>query len=125
MAKGKQRTLDQFGIAESLGEIQTMAESDETGLQQQENEVTLIDNPEDFRIAIGQAAMNGEDYVEVSEKLFKYLVKNSKTRYLTYGDNGIKVYKVGTKQENDRIDKMTAEAYLEYEHKQKEAGINV
>ena len=124
MAKPRQRTLDQFGIAESLGELHTMPEIDEKVIDPTQAPA-IIDNPEDFRIAIGQAAMEGEDHVEVSEKLFKYLVKNSKTRYLTYGEQGIKVYKAGTKDENDKIDKMSAESYIEWEAKQKQAGLNV
>jgi hypothetical protein len=124
MAKPIKRTMDQFGIAESLGEIHTMPEIEEN-LLIPKDEITLIDNPEDFRMAVGQAAMNGEEYVEVSEKLFKYLLKNSKSRYLTYGDPGIKVYKVGTREENEKIDKMSADAFLEYDSKQKTAGLNV
>ena len=113
----KPKTMDEFGIAEAVGELNTLAEEFEPTKEAKE-ETNIIDNPEDFRIAIGQAEMNGEKFVEVSEKLFKYLVKNSKTRYITYGDGGIKVYKAGTKEENDYIDKLTAEQYIEYIAKQ-------
>ena len=113
----KPKTMDEFGIAEAVGELNTLAEEFEPTKEAKE-ELAVIDNPEDFRIAIGQAEMNGEKFVEVSEKLFKYLVKNSKTRYITYGDGGIKVYKAGTKEENDYIDKLTAEQYIEFIAKQ-------
>ena len=113
----KPKTMDEFGIAEAVGELNTLAGEFEPTKEAKE-ETNIIDNPEDFRIAIGQAEMNGEKFVEVSEKLFKYLVKNSKTRYITYGDGGIKVYKAGTKEENDYIDKLTAEQYIEYIAKQ-------
>lgn len=113
----KPKTMDEFGIAEAVGELNTLAEEFEPTKEAKE-ETNIIDNPEDFRIAIGQAEMNGEKFVEVSEKLFKYLVKNSKTRYITYGDGGIKVYKAGTKEENDYIDKLTAEQYIEFIAKQ-------
>lgn len=113
----KPKLTDEFGIAESLGEITTLDE-EITPAKAAIEEKGVIDNPEEFRIAIGQAEMSGEKYVEVSEKLFKYLVKNSKTRYITYGDGGIKVYKVGTKTECDYIESLTAEQYIDYMAKQ-------
>lgn len=110
----KPRLTDEFGIAESLGEIHTMPEEITKDVETKEEEVEVIDSPDAFRIAVGHAEMEGKNHIEVSERLFKYLVKNSKTRYITYGDGGIKVYKVGTKEENDKIDSMTAEQYIEY-----------
>lgn len=118
MAKKRQTTMDEFGIAESIGEIHTMPEIDEQ-IFEEKKEITTIDNPEEFRMAIGAAEMNGEEYVEVSEKLFKYLLKNSKSRYLTYGNGGIKVYLKGTKPENDKIDKMSAEQFVDYDGKRR------
>jgi len=118
MAKGRQRPTDEFGIAESLGEIVTMPEINEAVVETKEPP-TVIDNPEEFRMAIGQAQMAGEEYIEVGEKLFKYLLKNSKSKYLTYGDPGVKVYLQGTREKYDKEDNMTAEQFAEYEGKQK------
>jgi hypothetical protein len=78
----------------------------------------IIDSPEEFRLAIGQAQMEGEDSMEVGEKLFKYLLKNSKSPYLTYGDPGIKVYLAGTREKYEREDAMNAEAFMELKAKQ-------
>lgn len=125
MSKGKQRPTDEFGIAESLGQIQTMPEIEEKVLGIKEQS-TVIESPEDFRIAVGQAQMEGDEYIEVGEKLFKYLLKNSKSKYLTYGDPGIKVYLKGTREKYEREDKMSAEAFIGYEAKQKaESSSNV
>lgn len=118
MAKGRQRPTDEFGIAESLGEIVTMPEINEAVVETKEPP-TVIDNPEEFRMAIGQAQMAGEEYIEVGEKLFKYLLKNSKSKYLTYGDPGVKVYLQGTREKYDKEDNMTAEQFAEYEGKKK------
>lgn len=127
MAKPRQRQEDQFGIAEAMGEIVTMPEINESvvGIKEPQEEI-IIDNPEDFRMAIGQAQMEGEESIEVGEKLFKYLLKNSKSPYLTYGDPGIKVYLKGTRDKLEREEKMSAEAYLDMLGKKaKEAQSNV
>lgn len=117
MARGRQTTIDEFGIAESLGQIKTMPEIDETVVAPKE-EQKIIDSPEEFRLAIGQAQMEGEDSLEVGERLFKYLLKNSKSPYLTYGDPGIKVYLAGTREKYEREDAMNAEAFMELKAKQ-------
>jgi hypothetical protein len=117
MAKPRQRMTDEFGIAEILGEIHTMPEIDESVIDPKEVP-EVIDNPEDFRMAVGQAQMEGLDYVEVGEKLFRYLLKNSKSKFLTYGDPGLKVYLVGTREQLEKEQKMSAEDYHEYLSKQ-------
>lgn len=122
MAKGKLTPQDEFGIAESLGQIMTMPEINEATIQPTK-ETSFVDTPEEFRMAIGALQMSGEDTLEVGPKLFKYLLKNSKTPYLTYGSPGIKVYLQGTKKECDRVDKLSAEAYIDYVAKQKELGL--
>jgi hypothetical protein len=101
-----------FEEAESKGIIQSMPEMVE-GPVVTGDTPEVIDNPEDFRMAVGNAQMNGEDSIEVSEKVFNYIIKNNKTKYFTYGSPGIKVYKVGTKCELDREESMGAEAYHE------------
>lgn len=117
MAKRRLTTMDEFGIAESLGQIKTMPEIDEKVVALEEPK-KIIDSPEEFRLAIGQAQMEGEDSMEVGEKLFKYLLKNSKSPYLTYGDPGIKVYLAGTREKYEREDAMNAEAFMELKAKQ-------
>lgn len=125
MAKNRQRQIDEFGIAESLGDIVTMPEINEEIVNPDAEKSEVIDNPQDFRMAIGRAAMEGEEYIEVSEKLFKYLLKNSKSPYLTYGDPGIKVYLAGTREEIEREERMSAEQYAEYIGKKQREAANV
>ena len=101
---------DEFKDAESQKLILTMPEMTE-GPVVSGDVPEVIDNPEDFRMAIGQAQMEHHDSIEVSEKVFNYIIKNNKTKYFTYGSPGIKVYKVGTKEALDREESMSAEAY--------------
>lgn len=105
-----------FKEAEALGRLKSgpvMAEP----TPEIPHESKVIDNPNDFQFAIGQAQMamqegEGEDFVEVSPELFRYLVKNQKTSYLTYGDPGIKVYLAGTREACEIRDSLSAdEAY--------------
>lgn len=69
----------------------------------------VIDNPDEFRLRVGQAQMEGIKYLIVTEKLFSYLTKNSPDLYMTYGVPGVKVYKEGMKDKADAIDSRTAE----------------
>lgn len=98
---------------EASGKIRTMPEAKIQETFEIEKP-KVISTPDDFRIALGNAQLDGEDYIEVDEKLFKYLLKNNKSKYLTYGDPGIKVYLAGTKGMYDLEDKMSAEQYHEY-----------
>lgn len=123
MAKARNTPMDKFGIAESIGEIYTMPELDESLVNVDEKEVTYVDDPESFRMAIGAAQMQGEEYIEVGEKLFKYLLKNSKSKYLTYGAPGIKIYLKGTREALEREEKMSGEQYLEHVSKQRQEGL--
>ncbi len=107
---GFSKKKDAFQDAEAQKLILTMPEMVE-GPTVTGEVPTIIDNPEDFRMAVGNAQMNGEDSIEVSDKVFNYIIKNNKTKYFTYGSPGIKVYKVGTKDELDREESMTSEAY--------------
>lgn len=104
--------------------IKTLHEQKED-VQEQEVKSLYAESPEDFRVALGQAQMEGFDHITVSEKLFNFLVKNNKTRYLTYGTPGIKIYKEGTKDECDSEDSMSFDIYNDYlvKKKLKEKGI--
>lgn len=110
MAKD-QRNL--FKDAEALGQLKSGPVVAEP-VAETPHETKVIDNPNDFQYAIGRAQMamqegDGEDFVEVSEELFKYLVKNQKTSYLTYGSPGIKVYLAGTREACEIRDSLSAE----------------
>lgn len=72
---------------------------------------TVLDDLEKFRTAVGQAQMTGHDYLEVSERLFKYLVKDANSKFLTYGQPGIKVYKAGTREQLERDQHMSSDDY--------------
>lgn len=112
MAKSK-RGHTEFEQAEMLGEIVT-SPFDDTKEEIKEEVSEVIDDPNEFRMAIGQAQMEGYEYVEVSEKMFKYLLRKSKSKYLTYGDPGIKVFQVGTREEIEREESLSAEQYHEH-----------
>ena len=66
--------------AEAMGEIKTMPEVTLPPPVQVVEKSSVIDNPEEFRMAIGNAQMEGLEYIEVTEKLFKYLMKNQKVQ---------------------------------------------
>lgn len=102
---------DLFHNAEANGQIRSLPEIDT--FETPAKATVVLSTPEDFRAAIGNAQMEGIESVEVSEDLFKYLIKNQNTRYITYGDPGVKVYRTGTKAECDKEDKMNAEAYAD------------
>lgn len=68
----------------------------------------VIDNPEDFRVKVGQAQMEGVKFLTVTEKLFNYYCKSADD-YFTYGEPGIKVYKEGTREKSETKDSRTAE----------------
>lgn len=112
---------ESFKDAEANGHIKTLPEITETVVESKIPE-NITDNAEDFRLAIGRAQMDGLDYVEVSERLFNYLVKNQKTNYLTYGSPGIKVFKTGTRDQILREEKLNAEEFSAMEHKKRMEG---
>ena len=104
-----------FKESEAMGDIKTLPETVEAQEQAKlEQSIEMIDTPDKFASAIGNAQLDGLEYVEVEERLFKHLVKNSKTPYITYGKPGIKVYKRGTREELEKIDDMSAESYSTY-----------
>lgn len=105
--------------AESLGQIKTSPKADVTETDAVVSEV--IDNPEEFRMAIGNCQLEGRNWVEVSERLFNYLIKNQKTAYITYGDPGIKVFKTGTRAGIAKEERMSAEEYADYAARKKMA----
>lgn len=86
-------------------------------------EVTALDNYRDFDEALmaihRDPDMHDDPYLEVTEKLFLSLTKGQKTPYLIVGNPGVRVFKVGTKNQIEGEEDMTAEAYRELEIKRK------
>ncbi len=111
-----------FKKAEALGEIKTHPVVQDQLPEVKEETEPVIDNPEDFRIALGNAQMDGKEFIEVSPKLYSYLLKNAKSPYITYGDPGIKVYKAGTREDIEREEAMSAEMRAEYLTKKRIEG---
>lgn len=116
---------DIFRDAEALSKIKALPTAKEMSapvVHRQE----IIDDPGEFQSAVGRCQMtmheDGKDYIEVSERVYKYLLKNNISRYITYGDPGVKIYLAGTKEENDDIDRMSAEAYHNYLGQKKRNG---
>lgn len=108
MAKQK----NEFKDAEALGHIKTMPEYTEPKMADTPGE-DVIDDPDSFRMAVAHAQMEGIDHVIVTEKVMKYLLRGHKGVSLTYGDPGVRVYLQGTKEDLDRKEKLSAEAFHE------------
>lgn len=77
--------------------------------QVKEEKVEVIDDPTEFQMAISKAQMEGVDSLEVTERIFNWLIKNNKTASLTYGNPGVRVFKTGTKDSILNEEKMNAE----------------
>ena len=104
-----------FKEAEAVGHVKSLPETKVEALDQVfEQSHDVIDTPDKIQEAIGNAQLDGLDYIEVEERLFKHLVKNSPTEYLTYGKPGIKVFKRGTRDAILKKDNLSAEAYHDY-----------
>lgn len=58
-----------------------------------------------FEAKVSSAKLNGEEFVETTEDVFKYITKNHPTQYLTY--HGIRVYLKGTREEIEREERMS------------------
>lgn len=112
--KPQKTTTNEFNKAEALGQVVSAPALEEPIVEIEESIPEVADNPDDFRLMIGNAQMEQIEHIEVTERMFKHLLKNNKSQYLTYGSPGIKVYKVGTKKEIDKIEKMSAESYGNY-----------
>lgn len=125
--KGQNDKETVFKKAEALGQIVAGGFEPEAP-KAPTFESEIISTPQDFTYAIGKAQMDmqegGKDYVEVTEELFKYLIKNQKTRYLTYGSPGVKVYLAGTKDECDLVDSMSVDENYNREIREKSRKAN-
>lgn len=106
MAKNKD-----LGDAEAVGNLKTMPPKQDP-IVEKNYEGVVVDNPEDFRMAVGHAQMAHAEYIEVSARMFEYLVKNNKTEYITYGSPGIKVYKEGTREKIEAWERLSPEQQM-------------
>lgn len=97
-----------FQKLEALGHIKTMPEP-EAEMVVEEPKVGVIDSPEDFRMAVATAQMEGVDHLIVTKRVFDYLLRGNKSESLTYGDPAVRIFLEGTKEEIERKEKMTAE----------------
>lgn len=86
---------------------------------------SLIENYDDFRDAIMEIHRNIDENprptLEVSDKFFSALVKGRKVDSITYGDPGVRVYRVGHKDRLDKEERLSAEAYREIQLKKENA----
>lgn len=83
-------------------------------IKQAAAEPGVPDTIADFERAISDRLFAGYDHIEVTERIFKHYCVDPNTNYFTYGKPGIKVYRVGTKAEFDKIDRMKPEDYAAY-----------
>lgn len=107
------KNKNEFRNAEALGHITTMPEVKEQPMVA-DTKSDVIDNPEEFRMAVANAQMEGVDHVVVTEKVLKYLLRGNKSESLTYGDPGVRVFLEGTKDEIERVERMNAEQFHEH-----------
>ncbi len=104
--------------AEAAGVIHTMPVNERVEVEGSLAD-KIIDNPTDFTMALGHAQMAQKSYLEVSKRMFDFLRKTAKTKYLTYGSPGVKVFLQGTREEIEKEETMSAEQYAEYVAKNK------
>lgn len=118
-----QSTPNEFLEAQARGDLHAMPERPDIVKSEAPAEV-VIDNPEEFRRAVGMAQMSrkADAHVVVSEALFSFLSGNQKTRYMTYGSPGVRVFKPGDRESVLDIERMTHEEYAQYVSRQKAAG---
>lgn len=67
----------------------------------------ILNDPASFQIALGKAQMGGQEFLEVSPQLFKFLTSGMRTPYIMYGSPAVKVYEAGSKESADRMDNRT------------------
>lgn len=86
----------------------------------------IIDDLGTYREALGQAQMSGIESLEVSDRLFKFLVQTDpNTAYLTVGKPGVKIYRAGTKEQIKKNESLSADQNLERLTKEKAAKYRV
>ncbi len=71
----------------------------------------VVQTPEMFSHALSMAQMEGRDYLDVSERVFKYLVRNNKTDSITVGNPGVRVFIEGTREKILSLENLSIEEY--------------
>lgn len=98
--------------AEAMGTIQTMPSMEQGEERPLLDVPDVIDNPDDFRAAVGHAQLAGEyKEIEVSERLFKHIIKSGQATSFTYGQPGVRVFLTGTKEKVLKQEKMNTDEY--------------
>lgn len=108
--------------AEAIGQIHRGLEMPELAAEEPKMPEAheILDNPEQFRMAIGRAQLNSEKYVTISERLMQYLARG-KALSITYGNPGIRVYVDGAKEKLDKIEAMNSDQF--HTHSVKQHGV--
>ena len=91
--------------------VPRLPEAKAEALEQTITDDKIYDNLHEFEMAVANAPLDGIEYLEVNQKVFDYLTRKQKTRYVMY--KGVAVYLEGTKDRNDAIDSLSADAYGE------------
>lgn len=78
----------------------------------------VLDSPEEFRMAIGRAQLEGAPFITISDRLMTYLSRG-KDLSITYGNPGIRVYVEGAKDGLDKIERMNSDQFHTHSVKQK------
>jgi hypothetical protein len=106
-----------------------------TNMSKREKEVikeepkeTGINTYEDFQQAVMEIHQNIDQYenpiLEIGEKLFGAIAKGKQIDSMTYGDPGIRLFKVGTKQRILDEEKMPADKFRDLEIRRKNEAAN-
>ncbi len=80
--------------------------------KEEDGDVPIIANYQDFQAAVSKAQMQGEDgdrYVEVTDVFFKLLTKGKNTPYISYGNPTVKVFREGTVDEIEKSESRSAD----------------
>lgn len=91
-----------------------MAAPDVRKKERQMEIIPVVDSYEGFKQAIDEARAHGIDSIEVSEKVMKVISGQPKTKSITYGTPGIRVYLSGVRDQIDKEESMSAETYYNY-----------
>lgn len=92
--------------------VQAASSEDITVDTDENTDVPVIANYQDFQAAVSKAQMQGEDgdrYVEVSDVFFKLLTKGKPTPYISYGNPTVKVFRTGTIDEIEKGEARSAD----------------
>jgi hypothetical protein len=75
-------TKDPFKKAEALGDLTTMPVMETMNQAQEPQKKAVVSNPEEFRTAQWEAQHDGTGYIEVTEELYKFIIKITRLRAL-------------------------------------------